>query len=162
MTVPTFGVTYSQLHQHHFAQLAGFSAETSPAAATVTEMVDEAAADVCGALVTAGVTPENITSGTVAYSRCAKAVRMGAAAAVMRVMPGADPKAAADMQSAFEAWLKKAEEKGAAFLGDESLDGAGPPPRGPSSHISRFSLTVDDEAANASSVAPRLRMDDEL
>lgn len=165
MTVEVFGITHASVRSHHFPQLAAFSANSSPSSDTVTEMVSDAGAAVTGALVSVGITVAAVlaaAAGSASYTSCAKAVRMGAAAAAMRSSTQANPEIAAELQRQFDAWLAGLLEHGAAWLGDEGLDGSGAPPKGPSSHITRYGLVVEDEAELASSVESTLRMSDEL
>lgn len=162
MSIATFGVTAAAVKQHHLPQLADFSANSSPSSTTVGTMISDAAAEVGGVLVRIGVDPADLTADTIPYQRCAGAVRLGAAAAALRASTQANPDGVRELQRLFEKFLKDLEAGGAAWLGDESLDGSDAGPGGPSTHVSRLNLTVDDEADNASSVAPTLRMSDEL
>lgn len=154
----TFGVTVASVRAHHFPQWAAFSAESSPDATTAQEMLDEAGADLVGALVRAGVATSDVAAGTAGYRWAAYTVRLAAALRILRASTQSDAKVEAVWGKALDTRLKLLIDGGSATLGNEALSPVDPD--GPSSHITELSLDVGDESRDTSAAIHVLRRDD--
>lgn len=161
MSLPTFGVTYTTVRDNHFPQLSNFSASSGLAAATVTEMVKDSAAELAGKLVVKGITPSAIDSSShpIAYQWCAETVRLGAACRAIKAMTNADPAVAKSWQDRLDARLKSLDENGAEALGDAPATANA---NGPLTHINNHSLQTQLDGDEPSNSIPYLRGDDDL
>lgn len=164
MSIPIYGVTAAKVRSHHFPQLSGgFSVNSNPTAATVTEMVDDAGADLAGKLAAKGVTAATIHNAPVtypiAYAWCAKTVRLAAAIEVFASMSGQDPAIRQAWKKELKARLDDLNERGYLALGDAPSPTQ--PANGPRSYVATLGLDTGDTADDSAAV-PRFRRDDKL
>lgn len=161
MSLATFTVTYTKVRNHHFPLLPNFSASSDPSSDTVTEMIQDSAAELAGKLSAKGVDSTAITSDDhpQAYQWCAETVRLGAAIRAIQAMASRDPEVAKAWQKKLDARFEALEEYGAEALGDAPASDTA---NGPLTHINNHSLDTlltGDEPSNS---IPYLRGDDDL
>lgn len=163
MAVNTFGVTHATVAAMYFPSWAGgFSASSRPTSTTVGLVVDESAAVLEGRLYAENITASAITTATdAAYLMCAGQLRRMTALRIMRELTQQNPDVAKALQEEIDAWFVSLAEQGGTFLGNDALNSGTSDPDGPTTHISKYSLTVD-VAADMSSTVPTLRKDDAL
>lgn len=163
MALTVFGVTYTNVRTDMFPQWGAFDANSSPTSTTVTTFINEEAADLAGRLYAEGVsaTAVELLVGGVAYTWCAKTLKLMAARRIFAVATQGDPELRKAYGVELDARLALLDEKGATALGDESLDTGDSPADGPTTHINQFNLTTLS-ASDMSSAAPKLKADDQL
>jgi hypothetical protein len=160
--INTFGVTQASVAAFHFPMWPAFSAASKPTATTVTSMISEAGGQLASMLYGEAITASAITDvASSAYVMCAEQLRRMVALKVLKASTQQDPELAKALQAEIDAWFVALKAAGGTFLGDEGLTTSPSDPDGPTSHISEYSLKVD-EASNMSTVVPRLRRDDQL
>lgn len=166
MTVPTYGVTPESLRAHHFPHLVAFSADSQPTATIVSEVISERAAELFAALAKEGISAtavDGLGATSAAYLWCRETLRLMAAVYLYRSMTGGDPAAAQALSARVDARLAALAGNGGLELGDASLEGAGPPSDGPTSHLNTYDIEVGtDDSEFISEAKPRLRRDDYL
>lgn len=160
MALETFGITFTGVRDHHFPQSQQFSTTSSPKAATVTEMIDESAAELAGKLRAQGLTPSSLTLATYpeAYAWCAETVRLSTAIRVFPAVTGGKDEAQ------LAGWKRRLKDRYAdlATHGFRALGDAPEPSQGgtgPATHISYYGLDTGDDAG-ASSAEPVFRAKD--
>lgn len=162
MALPVFGVTATTLREHMFPHWGAFSANSSPTSTTVGDIIAEEAGDLAARLYRENVSAASITDAASApYLWCAKTLRLMAAIRTMRASTQQQPELVTRWMEELDARLKLLSEDGATALGDASLQSGTSDPDGPTSHISVYSLEVDDPD-DMSTTVPRLRRDDAL
>lgn len=161
MTVTTFGVTASSLRKSRYPHLDDFSANSAPTRVAVEEFIDRAAAKLDGKLLLEAIVAADIEVLSAAYVNCARAVELQAAVYVAESATGKDNGLLTVWRDELKTFFAELDEDGAASLGSGATSTSNSDPDGPTSHISEFSLTTD-EAADMSTVVPRLRRDDQL
>lgn len=164
MTIATFGVDGASVRRHYFPYQGDYSVTSSPTADTVTEFITEAAVDLAGRLGLKDVTAASIDDDDTseAYAWCAKTLRLSVAISVLEASTANNPEVGKKWQASLDARYELLEKYGATALGlGAAADEATTEPEGPMSHISELDLDTGDDA-DASSVAPRLRRDDQL
>lgn len=162
MAINLFGLEADDVRRHHFPMWDPLSASSKPTTATVTEKLEEAAAQVAGALNAEAIDAASIVDTvSPAYLQCRKAVRTLCALQFLWAATGLDP----ELAKAWREWLawffEGLAEGGATFLGGGATSTSDSDPDGPTSHISQYGLTVDS-AADMSSAVPLLRKDDPI
>lgn len=160
MSLATFSVTYTKVRAHYFPQLANFSATSQPTSDTVTEMVQDSAAELAGKLSAEGIEASGIdaTANPQGFQWCAETVRLGAAIRALKAMTGQDPKVAESWQKRLDERFEALDEWGAETLGDVSVASAG----SILTHISNHSLDTTLDGDEPSNSIPSLRGDDDL
>lgn len=161
MALETFGVAPQDVSARHFPHLT-FSATSRPAESAVESFIEDAAADLAGALVKEGLSPATLGADptSAAYVWCATTVRMAAALEVMRGMTGQDPAVVQAWERKVERRLKDLDAYGAAALGISGSDST-TEANGPRTHIDAFSLETS-ASTDVSSALPTFRKDDSL
>lgn len=162
MATNLFGLTAESVRQHHFPMWSALSVSSKPTLAIVTEKLEEAAAQIAGALNEEAIDASAITDATTpAYLQCRRAVRTACALQLLWAAAGLDPELAKAWREWLDTFLRKLDESGATFLGGGATSTTPSDPDGPTSHVSQYGLTTDS-AANMSSTVPLLRKDDQL
>jgi hypothetical protein len=143
VSISTFGVTYSTVHDHCFPRLDNFSATTSPSAATVTAKIDVAAARLAAALSKESISPATIAADTTsaAYAICADIVRKMTALSLY--IPTDDASAVEGWKADVKAFFDQLEKDAGVALADPTLSTSASPPNGPTTHIAEYGLDVD-------------------
>ena len=161
MSLATFTVTCTKVHAHYFAKQSDFSAYSNPSSSTVTEMIQDSAAELAGKLSAKGVTASDITSADhpQAYQWCAETVRLGAAIRAAQTMTSADPEVVKAWQKKLDARFKALEDWGAEALGDAGADADAAKIQ---THIANHSLDTTLDGEEPSNSIPYLRGDDDL
>lgn len=162
MPITLFGITATKVRDHHFPQIGAFSTATKPTATAVGEMIDEAAADLAGALSQQGLSAADLTQNAypAAYAWCAKTVRLAAAIAVMRGSSTANPEVAKAWEKELRERYKELEDKGYLALGDAPAPAADEA-NFVITHLGRHGLDTGDED-NISELEPVFRRDDQI
>lgn len=163
MAIQTFGVTAAKVRAHHFPQISEFSANSNPTSSTVGEMIEEAAAELAGALRREGLSATTLaeddgSANPEAYAWCAATIRLGAAARTIQSMTGQDPEVAKAWEKRYRDRLKALDGGGAEVLGDAGLPVQAS--NGPRTHITSLGLEVPDD--EPSELGPTFRIDDQL
>lgn len=161
MALSIFGLTVEKVRAHHFPQADAWTASSRPTEATVTETIDEEAALMAGKLALELVSASSITVDSDAYKLCRKVLRMQVASVVAKDMLGLNPAIAKAWDSVVAKFYEDLDEGGASFLGSGATASGNSDADGPTSHVSVYALETLD-AADMSSAAPPLRMDDSL
>ncbi len=164
MTIATFAVTYATMRAEYFPHLEEFSAVSNPQATTVTTIISQKAAGLANLLAQEGVSAtavEALTATDPAYLWCQETLALMVAVRLLQLASGKDPKLAEVWRDELVARLKDLAERGAAALGNASLDTSDSPANGPATHITYLGLDLPD-ADDASSIEPLFRKDDLL
>lgn len=163
MSVAEFAITAEAVRASVFPHWSAFSSTTKPTATLVATYITEEAADLGGKLMLKGVAPSAITSGGTpyAYAWCQKTLKLMVGARVAKAATASNPELAKTLQEELERRFELLEAHGEALLVDVSSSTDDSPAEGPTTHISQYGLTVDDEA-DMSTTVPRLRRDDPL
>lgn len=161
MAINLFGLTAESVRKHHFPMWSSLSASSKPTLEVVTEKLDEAAAQIAGALNEEAIDASAIVADTPAYLQCRRAVRTACALQLLWAAAGLDPELAKAWREWLDAFLNGLGEGGATFLGGGATSTTPSDPDGPTSHISQYGLTTDS-AENMSATVPLLRKDDRL
>lgn len=161
MALNLFGLAPSDVRAHHFPMWSALSTTSSPTLATVTQKLDEAAAEVAGRLNKEAIDASDIEADSPAYLKCRKAVRIECALELAKSASGIDGDLVKSWRTWLDAFYEELAESGATGLGGGATSTSSSDPDGPTSHISEYSLTTD-EADDMSSAVPSLRKDDRL
>lgn len=166
MSINTFGVTSDSVRRHHFPQWPAFSTKSNPTDATVTEMISECAARLCGELSLRGIQfdPAVLTNSAqpIAFAWCAATVKLDVAIRIVPSVTGLDPAQVRRWKDEFKERTAAFEKYGAKLLGDATESGDGTDdPIGVSDHITEYSLTTTDPADMSTAAMP-LHKDDQL
>lgn len=161
MAINLFGLTPESVRKHHFPMWDALSPVSEPSLATVQEKLEEAAAQVAGALNAEAIDASAIVTSTPAYLQCRRAVRTACALQLLWAATGVDPELAKAWREWLTAFFTGLNEGGATFLGGGATSTTPSDPNGPTSHISQYGLKTDDPA-NMSTAESILRKDDRL
>lgn len=120
MALNTFGVTPTQVRDHHVPGVSDFSASSNPKAATVTTMIAAEAAELAGRLKSEGLDASGINAvdHPAAYAWCADTIRMGAAVRAMRAMAGQNPAVVQALASEVNERYEELDRENLALLAD--------------------------------------------
>ncbi len=162
MALPAFGVTAGTVRAQMFPHWADFTANSSPTATTVADIITEESGDLVARLYRENVTASSIGGAdTAPYQWCAKTLRLMVALRILRASTVQEPQLAEAWKAELDERLKLLGEEGATAVGDSTLQSGTSDPDGPTSHVSVYGLTTD-ESTNMSTTVPRLRRDDAL
>lgn len=168
MGVSLFGLTAGSVRAHMFPQLSDWDANSSPTSTIVGEVIEEEAGELAGRLYAENVVASSIVSTldsnnlhSAAWLWCVRTLRLMVALELLKRMSQQYPELAKAYREELDKRLKDLNERGPTALGDESLNSGTSDADGPTTHLSKYSLTVD-EADNMSSAVPLCRKDDEL
>lgn len=162
MAVTTFSITAATVQTAHFPHWQPFSATTKPTSTQVATWITEEAADLGGKLALKSIAASGIDSDTPnALAWCQKTLKLMVAVRVAKAATASNPELAKTLQDDIDARLEALDKHGATLLVDVTASETGNPPEGPTTHISTYSLTVDD-SSDMSTTVPRLRRDDAL
>lgn len=164
MALPIFGVTVDGLRQDHFPTISAFSVNTKPTNTAVQDAINDCAGELASVLYQKNVDPVALsadagTKSPVAYQRCQRAIRVGAAAAAMDAMTQKDSNLQTAYRNEFKRILQDIKTNGYAALGDapQPVDSA----VGPRTHIDELGLTTDDPNVSPD-VIPVFHRDDSV
>jgi hypothetical protein len=123
MALERFGVTPTQVRNHHLPGVANFSASSNPSAATVQEMIDAEAAELAGKLKVEGLSASAISAvdNPAAYAWCADTIRLGAAVRAMRAMVGQNPAVVQALVVEVNARYDELDREGLGLLADVTV-----------------------------------------
>lgn len=163
MAVTTFGVTAATVRSNRFPHLAGsYGTDTAPSSTAVATFINRAAARLEGKLLLESITASAISdTASAAYYWCQETLELMVAIRIAEVATGSDNGLLQVWRNEVEARFKELDVGGVAALGAGATSTSSSDPDGPTSHVSEYSLEVD-EADNMSTVVPRLRRDDLL
>lgn len=161
MASSLFGLDAESVRRHHFPNFDAFSAGGRPSLATVSEVIEEEAAVMAGALRLQAIDASAITPASSAYNACRQTLRTQVAARLARNIPGIDSDLATSWDASVRRWYEGLDEGGDTFLGDGAVSTSTSDPDGPTDFISELGLEVGD-AADASDVKAVLQRKDEL
>lgn len=163
VAVTTFSVTHDTVRTEHFPHWNAFSATTKPTSTQVGTYVTEEAADLGGYLALKSIAASGIDSSANpnGFAWCQKTLKLMVAVRVAKAATASNPELAKTLQDEVNARLSSLDKHGATLLVDVTASTSGNPAEGPTTHISTYSLTVDD-SSDMSTTVPRLRRDDSL
>jgi len=122
---------------------------SNPQATTVTTIISQKAAGLANLLAQEGVSAtavEALTATDPAYLWCQETLALMVAVRLLQLASGKDPKLAEVWRDELVARLKDLAERGAAALGNASLDTSDSPANGPATHITYLGLDLPDAA----------------
>lgn len=160
--VNLFGVTATNLYTRHFPQWSAATAESSPSAVTVAEIIDECAATLEAKLLQEDIVATSLTTtGVGAYLWCRETLRLQAALAVVEVATQQVPALASTWQKQLDARWEELDTKGYLALGT-GVSAPAEQPDGPTHFIDQLGLDVSTNVTNASTVDLPFHKDDFL
>jgi len=160
--VSVFGVTPANAYRRHLPQHPPPQADSNPDIDTVSEIIDECAADLEGALAEESITANAITvSNSAAYLWCRQTLRLMVMVRVLPVLQGQDSPLLKVLQADLDRRLRNLASRGYLALGS-GVTGPSIQPDGPSHWIDALGLETATNDANASSVTAPFRKDDQL
>lgn len=162
-TLNLFGVTADSVRRHMFPQWPSFSTKSNPTAVTVSEMIDEVAADLEGELALRSVASTGITdTAKAAYKWCAQVVKLGVAIKIAPAVTGLDPAVVQRWKKEYLQRLDALEKRGVTVLGaGATATESAEDPLEATTFISEYSLDVT-ASTDMSTAQIALHKDDEL
>lgn len=160
--VNTFGITADFVRRRFYPQSPSFNTDSNPTEDTVTEFVEDAAADLEAALLQEDIDPASlIATNKAAYIWCRKTIALDAAITCYPVMTGQDPAVLQKWQLKLNARYEDLAEKGYLALGG-GVAAPAEQPDGPTHFIDRLNLDTSENDRRASSVDMPFHKDDQL
>lgn len=162
MTINTFDVTPEMVRDDFLPHdVAGFSADSSPTWETVDRWITQEAARLYGQLLQNEIDATSIDDDeTPQWQWCQQTLCLMVVVRLIPVKMGLDPEVVRAWRADLAARLQELNDNGEIALGMDNSGSAGNP-KGPTTYITELGLEVPS-AADASSITPRLRRDDEL